>query len=91
MEVHLLKLRLLNGRGNLRALADATVTFTGGEAVTLRGCRVIQQPGQCAYVALPQIESADGRFFAAVSGPTELREAVEAAVLAEWKKQEKPE
>lgn len=90
-QIHILKLRRIGGRGNLRATADAQITFvtgTGSLPVVLHGCRVIQKQGERAYVALPQVETADGRFFAAVTGPKELREAVQAAVLSAWTAQE---
>jgi hypothetical protein len=53
-----LEVRRLEGHGNLRAFAKVRLG-----AVVIHGCRVIQQPGQKAWVALPQVPArakADG-------------------------------
>lgn len=86
MNASVLKLRPVTNRGNLRALADVEISFEIGASIIFRGCRVIQQDGQRPYVALPQVEAADGKFFPAVSAP-DLREAIQPLVLAEWQKQ----
>ncbi len=83
MTATLLKLRPLSNRGYLHAVADVEVCLDAALTITLHGCRVIRQPGQQAYVALPQVESADGRYYAAVSAHG-LREAVQDVVLAAW-------
>ena len=85
MEARLRKFNKLTDRKNLRALADVDVTVAPSLAIVLYGCRVIQQPGQRAYVALPQVESADGRYFPVLSAPG-LREVVQEVVLAEYAK-----
>ena len=81
-----LKLRTVTTRGNLRALADVEVAVFGSLWIKLYGCRIIQQVGQRAYVSLPQGEPAEGKFLAAISGPPELRDGIQTAVLAAWTK-----
>jgi DNA-binding cell septation regulator SpoVG len=85
MTAKILKLNLITGRGNLQAVADVELDLGTGEPVVMHGCRVIQQPGQSPYVALPQVETARGRFFAAVSAPG-LRTTIEPTVLDAWRK-----
>ena len=71
--------RLPDG-GNLKAFAVVEVG-----PWTIRGVRVIQQPGQKVYVALPQERTSDGRYFPILqSADTNLKDAIQAAVLLEW-------
>lgn len=68
------------GKGNLKGFA----TVVAGPW-TICGCRIIQQPGQHAYVALPQQEAADGRFFPVLrSDDTNLKNDIQEAVLKVW-------
>ena len=53
-----LSIRPVKTPGNLRAFADVQV---GPLVVT--GCRIVQQPGQAAWVSMPQTQSADGRWY----------------------------
>ena len=53
-----LQIRPVKTPGNLRAFADVQI---GPLVVT--GCRVVQQPGQAAWVSMPQAQADDGRFF----------------------------
>ncbi len=87
MTAKILSLRTITGRGNLRALADVEIVFQGSATLKIHGCRVIQQSYQRAYMALPQVETASGGFFAAVSSP-ELRAVIEPLVLAAWCQQQ---
>lgn len=67
-------------KGNLRAFAEIQL----GETMIISGCRIIQQPGQRAYVAFPQNES-NGKFYPVVSAVDKrFKEAVEQKVLAAW-------
>jgi DNA-binding cell septation regulator SpoVG len=81
--VTVLSLRPLTGAGNLHAYADVEID---GRFV-IRSCRVIQQPGQRAYVSGPQ-EQRDGRYWPLVifRDPA-LKEAVCRAVLDAWEAQ----
>lgn len=67
-------------RGNLKALADIQL----GETMIIHGCRIVQQPGQRAYVALPQNESG-GKYYPVVTAVDKrFKEAIEVKVLAAW-------
>jgi DNA-binding cell septation regulator SpoVG len=75
----------LPGGGNLKGFAVAEVRFSGGETITIRGLRIIQQPSQKAYLALPQERSQDGRYFPILTTQdTRLKETLQAAVLQAW-------
>jgi DNA-binding cell septation regulator SpoVG len=70
----------LPGEGNLKGFAVVEIG-----PWTIRGCRIIQQPGQRAYVALPQEKAADGRFFPILqTADLNLKDAIQAAVLQAW-------
>lgn len=67
-------------KGNLKAFAEIQL----GETLIISGCRIIQQPGQRAYVAFPQNE-ANGKYYAVVTAVDKrFKEAVEQKILAEW-------
>jgi hypothetical protein len=77
------KLRPINGSGSLRAFCDLRI----GESI-FRSFRVIQQPGQDAWVSPPS-ESWTGndgkkQFTRLIEFPERLQKAVEVAVLAAW-------
>lgn len=61
--------------GNLRAF----VTLLIGE-VKVHGCRVIQQPGQKAYVCGPQIKIGES-YMPAVTLPKHMKAVIEQEVL----------
>lgn len=63
------------GQPNLRAYAVVKI----GD-ITVHDCKVIQQPGQRAYVTGPQKQVGD-RWFPLVSMTSTLRERVQAEVL----------
>jgi hypothetical protein len=63
------------GHGNVRAWAVVKV----GD-ITINDCKVIQQPGQRAYVTGPQKQVGD-RWFPLVSMTSSLRQRVQAEVL----------
>jgi DNA-binding cell septation regulator SpoVG len=83
--IEVLEIRTID-RGNLRAFAKLRLG-----SVVIHGCRVIQQPGQKAWVALPQIP---GRAKADGSGAgwfpvieivnRDLLDRVRSAVLEAW-------
>ncbi len=74
-------LKLLDGAGNLKAFCDIRYP-----EVLICGCRIIQQPGQRAWVSPPQREQSgsDGKrqFYPVVKWSRELGETISAAVLA---------
>ncbi|WP_309720327.1 hypothetical protein [Armatimonas sp.] len=76
-------------RGNLKAFCD--VRF--GKWLTVKGFRVVQQPGHAAWCGLPSNfrddeDSAPGatkkRWFPLVEMPESWKRAAEVAVLAAW-------
>lgn len=71
--------RLPDG-GNLKGFATVQVG-----PWTVRGLRIIQQLGQRAYVALPQTQSPDGRYWPVLqTSDSTLKDAIQAAVLTAW-------
>jgi DNA-binding cell septation regulator SpoVG len=70
--------------GNLQAFAD--VTFNNG--VQLKFFRIIQQPGQRAWVSVPQASwtGKDGKiaYQNLLSLPDDALKAIREAILAEW-------
>jgi DNA-binding cell septation regulator SpoVG len=84
--VEVIELKRLDGNGNLKAFAKIKLG-----AVIVHGCRVIQQPGQKAWVALPQVPArakADGSgtgWFPVIEITSpDLLARVRAAVLEAW-------
>ena len=66
--------------GNVKAFISVRI----GDALTIHGCKVVQQPGQRAYVTLPQNER-NGKYFPTVeSHDPRFLEASAAAVLTAW-------
>ena len=66
--------------GNVKAFVSVRV----GDAITIHGCKIVQQPNQRAYVVLPQNER-NGKFFPAVeSHDPRFQEALSAVVLTAW-------
>jgi DNA-binding cell septation regulator SpoVG len=53
-----LQIRPVKTPGNLRAFADVQI---GPLVVT--GCRIVQQPGQAAWVSMPQVQADNGTFY----------------------------
>jgi len=80
MRVIVKEIRALSGASNLKGFATVEVG-----PWTIRSCRIVQQPHQRAYVALPQERSSDGRYWPLIqTSDTNLKDAIEAAVLQEW-------
>lgn len=78
--ITVVNIRPLEGKGNLKAFAEIQL----GETMIISGCRIIQQPGQRAYVAFPQNESG-GKYYPVVTAVDKrFKEAVEQKVLAAW-------
>ncbi len=82
--IEVLELHPVN-QGSIRAYVRIKVG-----AFAISGCKVIQQPGQRAWVKLPDQQSLDGRWFPIVtcSSPT-LESAIGEVVLAAWAKEVK--
>jgi DNA-binding cell septation regulator SpoVG len=73
-----------NGKGNLKAFASVKLS----DDITIHEWRVIQQPGQRAWVSSPQREWTDAagkRRFAPVCEPSkDLAEEITRLVLEAW-------
>lgn len=68
-------------QGNLKAFAQVKL----GNTMTINGCRIIQQAGQRAYVALPQSQDKNGKFWPViVADDPQFKDAVQEKVLAAW-------
>lgn len=74
--VEVIDLRLVQ-HGSIRAYARVKLG-----PLTIAGVKVIQQPGQRAWVRLPDQQGKDGRWYPIVTcGSPTLEEAITAAVL----------
>lgn len=85
--VTILNLTHPNKAGNLKAFVDVQV----GSTLTIFGCRVIQQPGQRAWVSPPQREwtTPDGtkKFSPVIEWRGPLKDAVERTILDAYGKE----
>lgn len=77
-EIKILRVERLNRGSNLKALVDVKI----GD-ITIIDCRVVQQPGQRAYLSGPQKPLDDGHWAPIVKMTTSLRERVQEVVLKE--------
>ena len=79
-EVSVVRLRPVAHSGNLRAFADVRVG-----PLVLRSLRVIQQPGQRAYVSMPQVSDEEGHYFPLITCDDEaLKTRLRETVLLAW-------
>jgi DNA-binding cell septation regulator SpoVG len=76
--IEVLALRRLDGRSTVKAFVDVKL---GG--VTLKGCKIVQQDGQRAWVAMPSIKT-ERAWQNVVELTKPLRERVTELVLAKW-------
>ena len=84
MKIVVQKITPVKNQGNLRAFVDVTVDGT-----TWNRCRIVQQPGQRPWFALPQISyshriTGETVYYPALSVPKAEKEAVQEVVLATW-------
>lgn len=69
-------------RGNLKAFVTVRIG-----PLTVRDFRIVQQPGQRAYVSAPQAEyemNGQRRYKPLLEYPQEWKEAIQSAVLQAW-------
>ena len=75
-------------KGNLKAFASVHM----GGKFRIHSLRIVQQPGQAAWVSLPQSEWTDRegktRYSPIIELPNNVKEAISEAVLKEWRKTE---
>jgi hypothetical protein len=81
--IEILDLRRVENAGNVRTFVSLRI---GG--VTLRGCKIVQQPGQRPWLAMPdrQWTAADGKvkYSAIVELTATLKQRVGEVALAAW-------
>ncbi len=83
--VRVLRIQLLDGSGNLKAFADIQIG-----SIKVYGCRVVQQPGQRAWVAAPQREyTVDGqrRWAPIVEWNREIGALISSAVVEAYERE----
>ena len=75
-------------KGNLKAFVSVHM----GGKFRIHSLRIVQQPGQAAWVALPQSEWTDRegktRYSPIIELPDNVKEAISEVVLKEWSKAE---
>ena len=84
-DIELVAVRPSTNAGNVRAFATIRV---GG--VTIHGAKIVQQPGQAAWLAMPDRSYADAggkqKWSAVVELTPDLRRRVSDTILAEWER-----
>ena len=79
-DITVIKIQPLTNTGNLRAFADVRIG-----PVTIKGFRVVQQPGQQGWVSVPQQQNRDGKYYNTVLFDDKaLLDRVRATVLSAW-------
>lgn len=66
--------------GNIRAFVDVML----GNAITIRSIKIIQQPGQRAYVRLPEQQVGDHYYPVVEAHDQRFKDALSEVVLAAW-------
>jgi hypothetical protein len=87
-QIEVLDLKPLEKPGNLKAFVSVQV-----HGITIRDCRIVQQPGQQAWLSPPQQSyevAGERKWKAIVEFPKELRKEIEAVVLEAWQGKDKP-
>lgn len=81
--IAVLDIRPMQGAGNIRACLSIRIG-----AVTIHGCKIVQQPGQRAWLAMPerQWQDAGGKkhYSPTVELSSDLKKRVNEIVLAAW-------
>jgi DNA-binding cell septation regulator SpoVG len=76
--IEVLAIRRLDGKSTVKAFCDIRC---GG--VTLKGCKIVQQSGQAAWLAVPSTKTTHG-WQNVVEVSKELRERLTAVALEAW-------
>jgi DNA-binding cell septation regulator SpoVG len=77
--IEVIKVKPLDNGGNLKAFASVRI---GG--LVVHSVRIVQQPGQRAWVSMPQVKSGE-RYYPIVEIESDnLRDRVRDAVLERW-------
>ena len=83
-EIRVLKIKKIE-KGALQAFVDVEI----GQ-VHIKGFRVVKQPGQAAWISLPQAEyvkNGEKRYANLIELPNDLKRKVQDAVLAAWERE----
>jgi DNA-binding cell septation regulator SpoVG len=80
--IEVLAIRRLDGTTTVKAFVDLRL---GG--VTLKGCKIVQQDGQKAWLAMPSVKT-ERAWQNVVELSKELRQRATDAVLAAWEAQQ---
>ena len=90
MEIRVVDLRFVDSNGPLKAFVGVRV----GDWV-ISDWRIIQKPGQRAWVSYPQItwKDADGKvkYKSLISIPGELKQKIDIAILSAWEEEKRVE
>lgn len=88
-KIEILEIRPFNGPGNVRAFTSIRV---GG--VTIHGAKIVRQPEQVAWLAMPDRAYTDAggkqKWAAVVELTPDLRRRVNETVIAEWERRCSP-
>ena len=80
------KIKKLNSNTPLKGFASVNINGK----IKIHDCRIVQQDGQQAWVALPQnsYEGQDGKkkYYSIIEVSDALKEAIQTAILAEWRR-----
>ena len=86
MEIIVQKLTPVNKDGSLRAFVDLAIN-----KIEVKGCRIIQQDGQQAWLSMPQTswQTTNGqkKYSAVVVLPKDLHKAAQEAAVTAWEAQ----
>lgn len=77
--IHVVEIKPVSGCGNLRAFATISV-----EPFVIHDVRIVQQPGQRAWVSMPAQKSGERWFTVIECSDRALKDAISAAVLEAW-------
>lgn len=84
--VHVDTIKPLANCGNLKGFATVKIgQDPAAPTMIINGVRIVQQPGQQAWVSMPQTEK-NGKYFNVVWVTPDLKEAISSAVLGEYMK-----
>ena len=87
MNIIVESIKELTDSGNLKAF----VTVSINDKLKINGCRIIQQPGQAAWVSLPQNNWVDPKgnkkYFPVIELSEKVKNAIYDAILAAWQEE----
>jgi DNA-binding cell septation regulator SpoVG len=82
-KVKVTRLTPADAGGNVKAFAS--VAIGSPPSITINGCKIIQQPGQRAWVSMPTYKGDDGKWHHIVwVDNAQLKQALTETILAAW-------